>query len=79
MHFNQRVLKTKTDPAFTVAFPIKHSMFWDDFDAGSVKKITRAAAQEYGVEVQWDTASERSKKETPNIMKAVTDLREQEG
>jgi penicillin-binding protein-related factor A (putative recombinase) len=78
MHWNQRVMKTKVDPAFTVAFPIKRSMFWDDYEAGSEKKITRAAAHEYGVEVLWDTATERSSKETPNILKTLMGLRNRE-
>jgi hypothetical protein len=79
IHFNRRVLKTKSDPALTVAFPIYESPFWLAYDAGDVKRVNRNEAVDMGgVEVEWNIPSNRSRRETPDVFAAVLELRERQ-
>jgi penicillin-binding protein-related factor A (putative recombinase) len=56
IHYNERVLKTKTDPAMTIAIPIHDkSDLWEAYDKGEQKSITRLEAELYGVPVGWMT------------------------
>lgn len=53
MHWNQRVLKTRTDPAETFWFPVNNEVFWPEFDRGERKSITRDDCFMFGYLVQW--------------------------
>lgn len=54
IHWNERQLKTKTDPVATYVFPVRRSCsFWQQFEAGEVKSITRQDCETYGVPVKW--------------------------
>lgn len=76
IHLPERVLKTKTDPIRTVAFPIhvRHP-FWINYLDSEIKSISRAAFDEYGIEVEWSTMP-GGKKPTPDILAAVSEIRE---
>lgn len=54
IHWNERQLKTKTDPVATYVFPVRRSSsFWQQFEAGEVKSISRQDCETYGVPVRW--------------------------
>jgi len=77
MHFNARVLKTKSEDAFTVAFPVRDNAFWEGYDRGEQKKISRTEAKLYGVPVEWN-APGRKKKASPDILAAINKMMKQE-
>jgi len=72
LHFNERILKTRTDPPFTTLFPIEDNAFWQAYDAGEQKKISREEAKLYGMEVEWNAPAGR--KESPDLYKALLKL-----
>ena len=56
VHFNQRILKTKTVPAMTISIRVDPGMqLWKDFEAGLVKSISPELALENGSVVEWKT------------------------
>lgn len=67
IHWNERKLKTKQDPAMTYAFPvIADHPFWRMFEIGEERNITRAQCEEYGVECTWSTIG-REKTAKPDL------------
>lgn len=55
LHFTERVLKTKSDPAATWAFPIGNEhVFWQAVDRGEIKSINRDDCEQYAVSVEWN-------------------------
>ena len=78
IHFNERTLKTKTDEPFTVLFPILDNVFWQGYDRGEQKKISRQEARMYGIPVNWDTATDRGTRLTPNLLEAITKMEDYE-
>ena len=76
MHFNERILKTRSDPSFTVLFPIGETAFWLGYDEGSQKNITRTEAELYGIAVSWDSPGKK-RKLSPNLYAALCALRQE--
>ena len=76
MHFNKRELKTRTDEAFTTLFPVRMFPFWEEYETGERKKLTRDDAKTHGIEVEWTTTSDRGTKFTPDLLTAVKKYRE---
>lgn len=74
LHFNERKLKGKVDPEFTVMFPVQDNQFWQAYDRGEEKAITRAQAKMYGIEVAWDIPPGRQIS-SPNIYEGLLKLR----
>lgn len=71
IHFNERVLKTKTDPAMTFAFPVHPCHpFWERFVAGDEWKINRDTCQLYGVDIPWFVPP-RCRKVRPDFFKTI--------
>ncbi len=74
IHFTERRLKARTDPPETWAFPIsKRHQFWQAVDRLEIKRITREAAREYGVAVEWNTVP-GGRTERPDVLNAIHDL-----
>jgi len=80
IHWNERVLVTKSDPAETFAFPVyDQHPFWLAFLADEGKRtINREDCRRYGVPVDWNLATERSRIPRPDILAAVWRLLEKE-
>lgn len=75
IHFTERVLKQRTDEAMTVAFPVAiDHPFWEQFDRGEVKRISRLDAEQYGFRIEW-SVKQGCRKESPDIVAAVESLR----
>lgn len=74
IHWSERVLKTRTDPEVTWAFPIhpEHE-FWRAVDRKEVKAITREDCEEHGELVPWDTFP-GERKPRPNVLAAIKNL-----
>lgn len=70
MHFNARTLATKEEPAFTILFPVCDNAFWEGYDRGEQKKITRTEAELYGIPVDWNTPGKK-RKASPDIYSAL--------
>ena len=74
IHFNERVLKTKVDPEFTVLLPVNDNMvIWQQYDKGVQRHISRVEARTYGIEVVWDIPKGRQKL-SPNLYNAILEL-----
>lgn len=74
LHFNERVLKKRTDEAMTIAFPVYEGCdFWRKADAAEVKSINREDAAWYGVLVSW---TDGRGKPRPLVMDAVLHMAE---
>jgi len=73
LHFNARVLKTKSDVSFTVLFPVGETPFWLGYDSGEQKNITRADAEQYGTPVTWNALG-RKRKLSPDLYAALKSL-----
>jgi penicillin-binding protein-related factor A (putative recombinase) len=72
IHFAERRLKTKTDPGMTVAVPVDESMpFWELYENGFRKSLTRDDALEYGQIVPW-VIPPRCRKALPDLMRFIT-------
>lgn len=55
IHWNERRLKTKTVPAETYAFPVYDDHpFWQMFEAGEEKGLSRGQCEESGIQVVWE-------------------------
>lgn len=54
IHWNPRNLKTKAIPAETFAVPVFEGCpFWDAFERGEEKSLSRSQCGEYGMRVEW--------------------------
>lgn len=72
IHWNSRELKTKTNPSTTVAIPVHHSMsFWQQFEQGGVKSISRDLSFQLGTIVEWNTLTRRESKQRPDVLSAA--------
>lgn len=79
LHFKERELKTKSEPARTIAFPVDpEHPFWLQFSRGEVKRITKLDAEQYGEAVHW-TVLPRCRKESPDILDAIDRIRSRGG
>lgn len=77
IHWNERHLKTRTDPVITYAFPVHPDHpFWQSYAAGEMRVLNREDCQQYATEVEWNLASPRKRKPLPDIIGAVEDLGE---
>ena len=54
IHWNARVLTTKSFPPETYIFPVLDNEFWDRFDTAHVKSFNRDDCDRYGVQVPWN-------------------------
>lgn len=74
IHWTERMLKTRTEPAETWAFPvIDDHPFWQAFDRGEVKAIRRDDCYTHGVRVSWNTLP-GERKPRPDVLAAVLAL-----
>lgn len=74
IHWNERKLKTKFEPAITYAFPVcESSDFWNGFEAGTEKSIRRTHCETHGVEVPWTTVGQE-RTARPDVMFAFEKL-----
>ena len=72
MHFNPRVMKTKTEDAFTVLIPIEDKEPWASFDTSERHAISRHDAILYGLPVEWDLAGSTTRTTlSPNLYKTI--------
>ncbi len=72
LHWNPRVLATKADRAITYAFWVDGEMdFWQGFDEGQIKKITRDDCERYGTVVPWNTLGPRDRAVQPDVLSAI--------
>lgn len=71
IHFNARHLRTRDDPAATWAFPVQEDHpFWEEFDRGEVKSISRTWCAAYGIRVQW-WIPKGSRVPRPNLLEVL--------
>ena len=71
LHWNSRVLTTFCEPAETFLFPIDVNMeFWQSFDRGEKRSITREDCRTYGVECKWSIYG-NGRKPRPDLLPAV--------
>lgn len=74
IHFNERELKRETIPAMTYAFPVyREHTFWQEFDRGEVKSISRLDCDEHGTWVKW-WMPDRCRVARPNLLAAVKEV-----
>lgn len=76
IHWNERVLKGKTDPEFTSLLRICDNALWQSYDRGELKQIGRTLCKLHGIEVVWD-APEGRHKLSPNLYNALLELQKQ--
>lgn len=78
VHCKEKVMKTKTHPEMTIAFPTNPAMpIWQEVRNGSVRSINRSILQELGYRVLWGTVNQRDRKSLPNFFAAVLHFAEQ--
>jgi penicillin-binding protein-related factor A (putative recombinase) len=71
IHFNERVLKTKTEQAVTYAFPVHpNHPFWERFVVGDEWKINRDICNLYGQKIEW-IVPPRCRKARPDFHKTI--------
>lgn len=71
LHWNERAGKTFRLPAETFAFPISGRMeFWQAFERGEVRSITREDCAELGIRVEWSTLG-AGRKPRPGFLAAI--------
>lgn len=71
VHFPQRELVKRQVASLTVAYPVYSQLrFWEAFDRGEVKRLTRMDCAENGIEVFW-TIPDRCRKATPDVLAAI--------
>lgn len=74
IHFPERQLVKRHDPAATWAFPVmQQHQFWDRFYANETTTITRADCNEHAAAVEWN-APGSCRTERPDILSAVNEL-----
>lgn len=72
IHFNERVLKTKTDPRMTVAIPVHgESTLWREFDCAERSSISRQEAAEQGNHVEWIKHGRSGRKLRPDVISCI--------
>ena len=77
IHFNQRVLKTRTDEAATWLFPVSDRLAcWQEQEGGDWKTLTRDDCAVYGVPVEWNR-SKRETKDRPDLHAAMVQMRQE--
>lgn len=75
IQWSERVLKKRTDPEVTWAFPVHpEHPFWEAVDRGEVKAITREDCEEHGALCPWDTLP-GERKPRPNVLAAIEMLK----
>lgn len=71
VHFSERVLKTRTDPAWTCALPVHPEQpLWSRWLDGGQKGINRKEAELYGCRVRWVIGA-GCHKSCPDVLQAV--------
>jgi len=78
LHFNSRVIKTKTEPESTVLFPIMQNEFWNAYDTGECKGVSRREAEMWGIKIAWDIPGNK-KTLSPNLYAAICEYAAQRG
>jgi penicillin-binding protein-related factor A (putative recombinase) len=74
IHWNERRLTTRTEPAVTYAFPVQQGHpFWESFLAGEIKSIRRSDCETYGHKIAWNHATSRDSKQRPDVLAAVVE------
>lgn len=74
LHFAERQLKTKHDPAATWAFPVfRTHPLWLAFDRLETKRITREDCEEYARPIHWNTF-DGGRKPRPDLLSAIREL-----
>lgn len=74
IHFTPRELAGGIQDAETWAFPVSASHpFWEAFDRGEQKRITREDCREYGVPIEWNCLP-GGRTERPDIVMAIYEL-----
>lgn len=74
IHWNPRSGKTFHQPAETFAFPVHAGMlFWQCFERGEVRSLTREDSKEYGWPVKWGTVS-GGRTLRPLFLEAIPDI-----
>jgi penicillin-binding protein-related factor A (putative recombinase) len=72
IHFPERVLKTKTTPAETFAFPVyPESEFWLRVESGEIKSICREDCHVLAASVEWIEGRGRPR---PDLLPAIMEL-----
>lgn len=77
LHWNERKLKTKTDPARTYAIPVDiDHPFWRMFEEGSEKGLSRSQCEEYGITVSWITIGKErtARPDLQQLLQAVVSI-----
>ncbi len=69
VHWNRRELSTKAEEAATYWFPVQAEMeFWKSFEAGEIRRLTRADCEELGHRVPWNLFSEGDRNPQPDVL-----------
>jgi penicillin-binding protein-related factor A (putative recombinase) len=72
IHWNERQLTTRKEPAITYAFPVElWHPFWRSFLAGEIKSIKRTDCETFGHAIAWNHVSSTDRKLRPDILAAV--------
>ena len=76
IHFNERQLKSKTEPAVTFAVPVmRHTRpLWNSYEAGDIKSLSRTDCYDHGILVVWNDSEGAYSKMTPDIGAAILDM-----
>lgn len=78
IHWPERILKTKSDPEQTWAFPVdERHEFWVGFHAEEIKSISRDDCEKYATRVTWNCGS-RGRIDRPDVVNAVRRMRDSE-
>lgn len=73
IHWTERTLKTKSEPAVTTAIPVDPNMpFWVRFSQGQERSIPRQTALELGRVIPWGLTSVRSSIAAPDLAQLAT-------
>lgn len=70
VHWNARVLKTRSEAAETYAFWVEDNWFWEAFDRREINSITREHCRDIGELVPWDKMG-RARTLRPNWLKVL--------
>lgn len=70
IHWNARVMKTRSEPPETFVFPIEDNGFWEEYDAARCLSITREDCDRWGVAVPWNILG-RARTYRPDFWPAV--------
>ncbi|MCR9294651.1 MAG: hypothetical protein NXI32_18190 [bacterium] len=69
LHWNERRLETKYEPAITYMFPVHEEMdIWQKFERAEVKSLKRSDCEEYGTIVPWTCFGARGRRLEPDIL-----------